>query len=111
MRNCSSRRLGFIIIGSRCGADDDVHASDLIDIVVIDLGKHDLFLQAHRVVATTVEALRRNTTKIANPRQRDVDQAIKKLVHALTAHGDLTADRHAFAQLEVGDRLSGPARV
>src|SRR5690606_15818315 len=39
-------------------ADDDVHSPDLIDLVVVDLGEHDVFLDAHREIATAVEALR-----------------------------------------------------
>src|SRR5439155_597572 len=38
-------------------------------------------------------------------RQRDRHQTIEELVHAVAAQGYLAADRHAFAQLELGDRL------
>ena len=52
----TEKRLGFRV-GLRRRADDDVHAAHLVDLVVVDLGEHDLLLQAHGVVAAAVEAL------------------------------------------------------
>src|SRR3546814_2174236 len=87
----------------------DVCSSDLaahrVDAVIVDLGEDDLFLEAHGIVATTIEAFCRHAAKVADARHRDGDQAIEELVHPLAAQGDLAADRHAFAQLETGDRL------
>src|SRR5262249_39086119 len=40
--------------------DRDVHASQLIDLVVLDLGKNDLLLDPQTVVALPVERTRRN---------------------------------------------------
>src|SRR5690606_38951180 len=98
------QRPGLIIrLGSR--TNDDVRAQVLIDLVVVDLWKHDVLLDAHGVVATAVEALGVQAAEVANARKRDVDQAIQKFVHALVAQRHLGADRHAFAHLEGGDRL------
>src|SRR3546814_2460080 len=87
----------------------DVCSSDLaahrVDAVIVDLGEDDLFLEAHGIVATTIEAFCRHAAKVADARHRDGDQAIEELVHPLAAQGDLAADRHAFAQHETGDRL------
>src|SRR5262245_17402878 len=44
-------------IGLGRGDDDDVHATDRLDLVVVDLRKHDLLLEAKGVVAPPVEAL------------------------------------------------------
>ena len=49
--------------------------------------------------------LRVEPAEIADARQRDRHQTIEELVHALAAQRDLAADRHAFAQLELRDRL------
>ena len=65
-----------------------------------------MLLDAHGVVATAIEALRVQAAEVANARQRDVDQAVEELVHALLAQRHLGADRHAFAHLEGGDRLA-----
>ena len=50
-------------------------------------------LDAERVVAASVEALRVEAAEIAHPRQRDGDQPIDELVHARLAQRDLAADR------------------
>src|SRR5690606_33600143 len=46
------------VVGRCRRANDDVHAPDLINLVVVDFRKHDVFLDAHGEVATTVKALR-----------------------------------------------------
>src|SRR5262249_16958331 len=51
-------------------------------------------------------ALRRQAAEIAHARQRDVDQPVKKLVHARLAQRHLAADRLAGAQLEGRDQLA-----
>src|SRR3954465_1652493 len=38
------------------GADDDVHAPHLVDLVVVDLREHDVFLLVNRLVAWGKEA-------------------------------------------------------
>ena len=44
------------LVGPGGGADDDVHAPDLVDLVVVDLREHQMLLEAQGVVAATVEA-------------------------------------------------------
>src|ERR1700751_5034013 len=46
------------LVGARRGADRDVHAPDFGCLVVVDLREDDVFLDAERVVAAPVEALR-----------------------------------------------------
>src|SRR5690606_3688323 len=96
-----------LLVGLGGGADDDVHAPDLVDLVVVDLGEDDLLFEAEGIVATTVKAVRVHAPEVTHARQRDVDQPVQELVHAGTAQGHLAADRHAFAQLEGCDRLLG----
>src|SRR6185295_14664426 len=49
------KKLASFVVGLRSGGDDDVHAPDLVDLVVVDLREHDVFLEAHREVAAAVE--------------------------------------------------------
>ena len=77
----SSARASSSVL--RRGADHDVHAPDSIDLVVVDLGEHDVLLDAERVVAAAVEALRVQAAEVAHARQRDVDQPVEELVHAV----------------------------
>src|ERR1700753_2169226 len=60
--------LGFLV-GLRRGADHDVHATHGVDLVVIDFGEHELFLEAQRVVAVAIEALAVDAAEIADARQ------------------------------------------
>src|SRR3546814_2298607 len=96
-----------LLIGPRGRTDHDVHATDRIDLVVVDFGKNDLLLQPERIVAVAVEALARQTAEVAYPRQRHHHQPVDKLVHPLATQRYLGADAHALAQLEVGDGLLG----
>src|SRR5215469_18219457 len=78
----AQERLGFLV-GLRRGDDDDVHAARCVDLVVINLGEHELLLEAERIIAAAVEALARKAAEIAHARQRDVHQPVEELVHAL----------------------------
>jgi hypothetical protein len=68
--------------------NDDVHATHAVDLVVDDLGENDLFLETHGEVAAAVEALARDAPEVTHARQRDGDQAVQELVHALAAQRD-----------------------
>src|SRR5437588_5608491 len=100
-------------LGVACGGrgDRDVEAANLVDRVVVDLREDDLLLDAHRVVAAAVERARVQPPEVADPRDRDRDEAIEELVAALPAQGHGHADRHALAQFEGGDRLARPAHA
>src|SRR5215470_18656471 len=93
-----------LVVGVGRGADGDVHATGLRDLVEIDLGENDVLLDAERVVAAAVEALRIEAAEVAHAGQRDVHQAIDEIVHARLAQRDLAADRLVLAQLEGRDR-------
>ena len=54
-----------------------------------------------RVVAAAVERLGRHALEVAHARQREVDQAVEELAHAVAAQRDHRADLLALAQLEV----------
>src|SRR3546814_2346136 len=90
-----------LLIGPRGRTDHDVHATDRIDLVVVDFGKNDLLLQPERIVAVAVEALARQTAEVAYPRQRHHHQPVEKLVHPLATPRYLVAAAHSLAPLEV----------
>src|SRR6185437_12108288 len=85
---CRQQRPRLIVI-ARGGADGDIHAPDVCSLVVIDFREHDVLLDAERVVAAAVKTLRRQTAEVSNPRQRDIDETVEKLVHARFAQGHL----------------------
>src|SRR5215469_15305022 len=82
-----------LVVGLGRGADRDVHATRLRDLVEIDLGENDVLLDAERIVAAAIEALRVQAAEIAHAGQRNVHEAIDELVHADLAQRDLAADR------------------
>src|SRR5216683_2249264 len=89
------------------GRDDrDLHATQAVDLVVVDLGEHQLLLQTEREVAAAVERAVRNALEVADARERDGDELLVEVPHALAAERDLDADGHADAQLEVRDGLA-----
>src|SRR5438132_12534442 len=63
-------------IGVGSGADGDVHAPHLVDLVVVDLGKDQLLGDSERVVAATVERRRREAAEVTDTRNGDADQTV-----------------------------------
>src|SRR5512138_1642425 len=61
-------RLRFLVCPGG-GHHRDVHSAHLVDLVVHDLGKDDLLLEAHIVVASSVEALGRDALEVPHPGQ------------------------------------------
>src|SRR3954463_1783105 len=94
-----------LVVGLRGGVDGDVHATERVDLVVIDLRENDLLLDAERVVAAPVEGAIRHAAEVADARDRDVHQTVEELVHAGAAQRDHAADGEIGAHLEVRDRL------
>src|ERR1043166_9400179 len=66
-----------VVLGG--GRDGDVEAADRGDRVVVDFGKDDLLANPEREVPTPVEGARIEPAKVADPRQRDRDQAVEEL--------------------------------
>src|SRR4051812_20935638 len=95
-----------LFVAPRRGDDGDVHALDLLDAVVVDLGEDDLLLDAERVVPLAVEGLAGDPLEVAHAGQRDVEQAVEELVHPVLAQRGHDPDGLVLAQLEVGDALA-----
>src|SRR5437762_13936494 len=87
---CLEQRSAVTVI-SRRRSDGDVHAPDLIYLVVLNFGENDLLLHAQAVVAMAIEGARRHAAEVADARHRDVDEAVEELVHASPAQRHLGA--------------------
>src|SRR6266852_6879552 len=94
---CAQQCSSFVV-GPRRGAYRDIHTPRFPHLVEIDLGENDVFLDAERIVAAAVEALRVQPAEIPHPRQRHIDKAVDDLVHLAGAtlvtavqHDDLVA--------------------
>src|SRR5205085_623564 len=100
------RLRGVVPPGGR--HERDIHAMDLLDLVVLDLREEHLLLDPHRVIPPAVEAVRRQPAEIAHARHRDRDEPVEELVHPRAAERHAAPDRHPLTQVEVRDRLLGP---
>src|SRR3954447_7609361 len=103
---CLEQRVG-LFVGLRRRGDGDVQAPHLVDGVVVDLGEDDLLAQTHRVGPASVERPRLEAAEVTRARERHGDQAVEELVGAIAAQRHADADRHALADLELGDGLAG----
>src|SRR3954463_6787823 len=93
-----------LVVGAGRGAYRDVHAPRFPGLVEVDFGENDVFLDAERVVAAAIEALRVQPAEVSHAGQCDVHQSIDELVHPRLAQRNLAADRLVLAQLEGCDR-------
>src|SRR5665647_2311980 len=103
----TAEQRAALVVGGRGRHQGDVHAAHPVHAVGVDLVEHDLFGETERVVAATVELSRRQTAEVADPRKGQGDQPVDELPHPVAAQGRVRADRHALAQLELGDGLAG----
>src|SRR6059058_1123888 len=94
----------LVVLGAR--RDRHVEPADLLDVVVVDLREDELLADAEREVAATVERARIEAAEVADPGQRDRDEAVEELVHPRPAQRHAGADGHSLAHLELRDRLA-----
>src|SRR5689334_23066346 len=91
--------LALLVVLRRRG-DRDVHSPELVDLVVLDFRENDLFLDAEAEIAAAVERTRVDAAEVTDARDRDGDQPVEELPHALAAQGHLRADGEVLAHLE-----------
>src|SRR5215217_3063617 len=96
-----------LLVGLGAGHHGDVHAPDLLDLVVVDLGEDQLLGQPEGEVAVAVEGPGVETAEVADAGQDDRDQPVQELPHPVAAQGDLGPDRLALTDFEAGDGLLG----
>ncbi|CAB4849986.1 unannotated protein [freshwater metagenome] len=99
-------RTAFVV-GGRGGDHRDVHASDAVDGVLIDLVEHRLLVETERVVAAAVELAGREAAEVTDAGKCNREETVEELPHAVAAQCHVGADGHSLAQLELGDRLAG----
>src|SRR5699024_12162054 len=68
-----------LFIGVRGGADDHIHAADLVDLVVLDLGEDQLLPDAQGIVAAAVEGVGVDALEVADAGQGHVDRKSTRL--------------------------------
>ena len=68
--------------------------------------EHGLLGQTEGVVTVTVELLGAQPTEVADTGQRDGNQAVQELPHAVATQGDVSTDGLALTQLELRDGLA-----
>src|SRR6195256_4020523 len=66
------QQCSCFVVGPRRGAYRDIHAPCFPHLVEVDFGENDVLLDAERIVATAVEALRIKAAEVAHAGQRDV---------------------------------------
>src|SRR6186713_3259325 len=80
----------LLVILRRRG-DRDVHAPELVDLVVLDFRENDLFLDAEAVVAAAVERTRVDAAEVTDAGNRDRHETIEELPHAFATQRHLGA--------------------
>ena len=80
MPKALQKGAGSVVVLRR-GDDGDVHALELVDLRVIDLGEDELVAETEGVVATAIEALRGDAAEVADAGKSDRDEAVEELVH------------------------------
>src|SRR5215217_4855175 len=94
-----------LVVGLGAGHHGDVHAPDLLDLVVVDLREDQLLGQPEGEVAVAVEGPGVQATEVADAGQHDRDQPVQELPHAVAAQGDLGPDRLALADRLADDHV------
>lgn len=89
-------------------ANGNIHALDVIDLIVIDFRKDQLLLDSDRVIAPTIEGLGRKPFKVPHPGQSKRHEPFKKFIHPSAPHGHTHSDSNAFSELEIGDGFFRP---
>src|ERR1700733_8170802 len=97
-----------LVVGRGRGDEGYVHPPLPVYLVRVDLVEHDLLGEAEGVVPVAVELPGVQATEVTDARQRDREQPVEELPHPVAAQRHVGTDRHALAQLELGDGLLGP---
>src|SRR5205809_5789418 len=81
----AAQQRARLFVRPRRRADRDLHAAEAVDLVVLDLREDELLLETERVVTAPVEALVGNALEVADARERDRDELLEEVPHALPA--------------------------
>ena len=95
----------MLVVGCS-GGNGDVHAAQLVDLVVVNFRENNLFGDTHCKIAAPVKLLGANATEVADSGNGNIDQTIKEFEHALVAQCDFATNRPAVTDLETRNRLA-----
>src|SRR5215471_16626250 len=95
-------------IGGGGRDDGHVHSALAVHLVWVDLVEHQLLGEAERIVPPAVELPVGQAPEVTDPGQRQRQQPVEELPHAVAAQRHVRADRHALTELELRDRLPRP---
>src|SRR5438132_12359716 len=73
----AGQQAARLVVVPCCGRDRYLEPAQLVDLVVVDLGEHDLLAQAQRVVAAAVEAVGVDAAEVADAAQRHVEDVVQ----------------------------------
>ena len=89
----------FICVSS--GNEDNVHTSDFINFIILDLWENQLLFDTKSIVSSAIESVRIYAAEVTYTRQCQVDQAVCELVHFLATKGNFASDRHTLTDFKV----------
>ena len=75
-----SEQLASFFVGLCRGHETDVHAADLIYLVVFYLREYQLFLDTHRIVSSSVKGIGINTAEVTDTRKCKIEESIHEIV-------------------------------
>src|SRR5215208_2685969 len=58
-----------------------------------------------RIISAPIKRILRNSAKVADARQGDINKPIKELIHPISTQRDRTTNGDPFTQLEIRNRL------
>src|SRR5436190_2153098 len=102
----AQERFGFLIRSCR-GDDSNIKSDVALDFVELDFRKNRLIGNSKRVVAVIVKTARRYAAKIANARERCLNEALEKFIHVLTTQSYFGANRLVLSQFKIRDAFLG----
>src|SRR5438128_12414775 len=94
----TSEQRAPLFVGLRRGHDRDLEPAQTVDLVVLDLGEHELLLETERVVAAPVEAPLRDALEVTDARERDREELLEEVPHLQTAKRNLQPYRHSAGE-------------
>src|SRR5438093_3895925 len=88
----AQERFGFLVRSCR-GDDSNIKSDIALDFIELDFRKNRLIGNSERVVPLIVKTARRYTAKIANTRERCLNEALEKCILSISTQCYFVADR------------------
>src|SRR4051812_31272506 len=92
------------IIFCRC-ANCNIHPTNLLDSVVVDLWEHDLLLETHIVVSAAIKTFTWQSTEVTNSWQSQRVQTVQECPHSVPTECHSNSDRKTFTNFKIRNRF------